>query len=663
MIVTGSRIRRVDTETPSPVQMVDRADIERTGRQNISEVLRGLISADNQGSIPTAFSAGFASGSSAVSLRGLGVNSTLVLLNGRRMATYGLADDGSRTFVDLNVIPLEAVERVEVLKDGGSALYGSDAVAGVVNIITRERYEGFSVGGSYGATEFNDGDAHRIHGSAGFSGDNYNVFVVAEQSSDDAISQANRSGYLGTSNLTQFGFFDNRRGAPAAGLGNFDVGQPAYSATTPFGVLRIPGSADLYDRVDVLPCNEISGQTGRCVYDIVGFTQIQPKQERVNILTRGTLDITPALQAFTELGFFTSKVEAVGTPGGVNDNGVFDAANPDSPITHSAVLPANHPDNPFGVARSRFGLLTTMLGGRNGKQESELVRVVAGLKGDITADWNWEAGVAYIENTLEDTNYGFIHFPTFQSALNAGTFRFDPALNSPELLRAISPELKRTAESSVELADASVSGLLFNLPGGRLGIAAGAEFRTEKNDTPPVPFTDTGDIVGLGFSAFNAERDVYAAYLEVDAPVHSMVDSERSGSLRPLLRLRQLHDAEAGREVQAVLAARPARDLCGSVPRAGAGRERQQRHVRLHQHRHSDDRQSEPGAGRSRELHVRRGLRALAEHEHFARLLPDPARERDRAGRSGSGHRRPADHRRAGEFAASRCGARIDAVL
>ncbi|MGH8236540.1 MAG: TonB-dependent receptor plug domain-containing protein [Steroidobacteraceae bacterium] len=524
VIVTGSRIRRVDTETPSPVQMVDRADIERTGRQNISEVLRGLISADNQGSIPTAFSGGFASGSSAVSLRGLGVNSTLVLLNGRRMATYGLADDGSRTFVDLNVIPLEAVERVEVLKDGGSALYGSDAVAGVVNIITRERYEGITVGGSYGATEFNDGDAHRIHGSAGFSGDNYNVFVVAEQSSDDAISQANRPGYLGTSNLTQFGFFDNRRGAVQAGLGVFLDGQPAYSATTPFGVLRTPGSTDFYDRVDVLPCNEISGATGRCLFDLVGFTEIQPKQERMNVLSRGTLDITPALQAYTELGFFASKVEAVGTPGSVNDNGVFDPANPAAPVTHSSVLPANHPDNPFGVARSRFGLLTTMLGGRNGKQESELVRVVAGLKGDITADWNWEAGVAYIENTLEDTNYGFIHFPTLQSALDTGRFRFDPALNSPELLRAISPELKRTAESSVELVDASVSGLLINLPGGRLGIAAGAEFRTEKNDTPPVPFTDRAEIVGLGFSAFTAERDVYAAYVEVDAPVHSMVD-------------------------------------------------------------------------------------------------------------------------------------------
>ena len=524
VIVTGSRIRRVDTETSSPVQTVDRADIERTGRQNISEVLRGLISADNQGSIPTAFSAGFASGSSAVSLRGLGVNSTLVLLNGRRMATYGLADDGSRSFVDLNVIPLEAVERVEVLKDGGSALYGSDAVAGVVNIITRDRYEGFSVGGSYGATEFNDGDSHRVHGSAGFSGDNYNVFVVAEQSSDDAIAQQDRSGYLGTSNLLPFGFFDNRRGAIPAGFGTFPDGQLAYSATTPFGVLRTPGSTDFYDRVDVLPCDEVSGPTGRCVFDIVSFTQVQPKQERLNLLSRGTLDISPSLQAYTELGFFTSKVEAVGTPGSVNDNGVFDAFHPGTLATHSAVLPANHPDNPFGVARSRFGLLTTALGGRNGKQESELVRVVAGLKGDLSADWNWEVGAAYIDSTLDDTNYGFIHFPTFQAALDAGTFRFDPKLNSPELLRQISPELKRTAESSVSLADASVSGLLFNLPGGRLGVAAGAEFRKEKNDTPPVPFTDRGEIVGLGFSAFKAERDVYAAYVEVDAPVHAMVD-------------------------------------------------------------------------------------------------------------------------------------------
>src|SRR5690606_10671993 len=102
IVVTGSRIRRADYETASPVQVVSREEMERTGRQSVAEIIRGVVSADNQGSIPTAFSNGFAAGSSAVSLRGLGVNSTLVLLNGRRMATYGLADDGTRTFVDLN---------------------------------------------------------------------------------------------------------------------------------------------------------------------------------------------------------------------------------------------------------------------------------------------------------------------------------------------------------------------------------------------------------------------------------------------------------------------------------------------------------------------------------------------------------------------------------
>ncbi|HKX40806.1 MAG TPA: Plug domain-containing protein, partial [Burkholderiaceae bacterium] len=99
--VTGSNIKRTDTETASPVQVLTREDIEKTGKQSIGDVLRG-ITADGVGSIPTSFSNGFASGSAAVSLRGLGVNSTLVLLNGRRMTTYGLADDGTRNFVDLN---------------------------------------------------------------------------------------------------------------------------------------------------------------------------------------------------------------------------------------------------------------------------------------------------------------------------------------------------------------------------------------------------------------------------------------------------------------------------------------------------------------------------------------------------------------------------------
>src|SRR3954470_5354141 len=165
--VTGSNIKRTDTETASPVQVLTRDDIEKTGRQTIQEVLRG-ITADGLGSIPASFSNGFAAGSAAVSLRGLGPNSTLVLVNGRRMTTYGLADDGTRNFVDLNSLPLEAVDRIEVLKDGASAVYGADAVGGVVNVILRKNFVGKTIGGNYGQTGHGDGQTTRAFGSIGY---------------------------------------------------------------------------------------------------------------------------------------------------------------------------------------------------------------------------------------------------------------------------------------------------------------------------------------------------------------------------------------------------------------------------------------------------------------------------------------------------------------
>lgn len=154
--ITGTRIKRTDPETSSPVEVISRAEIERSGQRTLSEVVRG-ITADNNGSIGLGNVSGFAQGSTAVSLRGLAVNDTLVLVNGRRMVSYGLADDGQRTFVNLSALPLEVVDRVEILEDGASAIYGSDAIAGVVNIILRDRFQGLSTKVSYGVTGYGDG--------------------------------------------------------------------------------------------------------------------------------------------------------------------------------------------------------------------------------------------------------------------------------------------------------------------------------------------------------------------------------------------------------------------------------------------------------------------------------------------------------------------------
>ena len=533
--VTGSNIKRTDTETASPVQVITRQEIERTGKQSIQEVLRS-VTADGQGSLPASFTNGFASGSAAVSLRGLGVNSTLVLVNGRRMTTYGLADDGSRTFVDLNSIPLELVDRVEVLKDGGSAIYGADAVGGVVNVILRKNYTGASIGGTYGQSSRGDGQTTRAFGTIGFGNldaDKYNVFVSLEASSQNNIWSKDR-GFIGETDLRHLDFYDVSNGAPRYWLG---VTSP--STTSPYGVTRTPPDGT-GTRVNILPCDaptipgglgiDPTNGTGLCRYNNRVESEVQPDVDRLNLFGRGTLQIFPTLQAYLELGYFQTKTKANGTLGGNNDSGVFNPADPANPIVHGLMtLPASHPDNTFGVDRT-LAYLPNELGGRDQMTKNEVFRIVQGLQGTAWG-WDFDVGAGYIKGRLQNTNTGFIRYGVMQDALNNGTYRINsPNTTDPAVLAAVSPALRTTPTSSVKLIDAKISRELTTLPGGPLGIALGAETRWEASNNPAVPFTDTGEIVGLGFSQFNASRRVWAMFGELTAPVTKWL--ELSGALR-----------------------------------------------------------------------------------------------------------------------------------
>ena len=533
--VTGSNIKRTDTETASPVQIITRQEIERTGKQSIQEILR-TVTADGQGSLPSSFSNGFASGSAAVSLRGLGVNSTLVLVNGRRMTTYGLADDGSRTFVDLNSIPLELIDRVEVLKDGGSAVYGADAVGGVVNVILRKNYTGASIGGTYGQTRHGDGKTTRGFGTVGFGNldtDRYNAFVSIEASKQDNIWSTDR-GFIGQTDLRNLDFYDVSNGAARYWL---HVTSP--TTTSPYGTIRTP-PAGTGPRVNLLPCDSPSIRGGLgldptapfpvCRYNSRVEQEVQPELSRLNIFGRGTLQIFPSLQGYMELGYFQTKTKANGTLGGNNDAGVFNPADPANPIVHGLMtLPAGHPDNPSGTDRT-LAYLPQELGGRDQVTKNEVFRIVQGLQGTAWG-WDFDVGAAYIKARLENTNTGFIRYGVMQDALNAGTYRInDPNTTSPAVLAAVSPALRTTPTSSVKLIDAKISRELMALPGGPLGVAIGAETRWEAANNPAVPFTDTGEIVGLGFSEFSAKRRVLAMFGEVTAPVTKWL--ELSAALR-----------------------------------------------------------------------------------------------------------------------------------
>ncbi len=156
VVVTGSLIKRTDTETPSPVQVISDQDLKNSGFNNVSDVLRNLA-ANGQGTLNQGFGQAFASGGSGIALRGLTVGNTLTLIDSERMVAYPLSDDGERSFVDVSAIPFNAIDSVEVLKDGASALYGADAIAGVVNIKLKQSYSGAEFTAEYGETQYHDG--------------------------------------------------------------------------------------------------------------------------------------------------------------------------------------------------------------------------------------------------------------------------------------------------------------------------------------------------------------------------------------------------------------------------------------------------------------------------------------------------------------------------
>ncbi len=218
VVVTGSLLRRTDTETESPVTVMTAQDIQRAGLTTIADVVRS-ISADNSGTIPTAFGVGFAAGSSGVALRGLTVNSTLVLIDGRRAAPYALADDGQRSFVDLNTIPLDSVERVEVLKDGASSIYGADAIAGVVNVILKKQYQGAEVYAEVGKGQHPGGGTDRFTASLGkgdLDTDRFNAYFNLEYQGDSRILGTDRPFPFNTNDLSSIGGINNLAGTPGS---------------------------------------------------------------------------------------------------------------------------------------------------------------------------------------------------------------------------------------------------------------------------------------------------------------------------------------------------------------------------------------------------------------------------------------------------------------
>lgn len=529
--VTGTNIKRADTETAAPIEVITRENIQASGLQTISDVVR-QITANNNGTVSASFTNGFSASGSAVSLRGLGPDNTLVLLNGRRLANFGLADDSHISYVDLSQIPFDAVDRIEVLKDGASAIYGSDAVAGVVNVILRQQFTGFTATGTAGIGSNGEGAQARgalTFGAGDLARDRYNVFLTLDAQTQQAIASNTGRDYIGSNDLRFMGLPDVRSGNPYF---------PAYGASSTLGNVRPIPAANPNGApagpFQSLPgaCPPAQADGAFCRWDRLDYTDLQPRIERFNAFARGAYEFGNSVQGYAELSWF--RVDTDTHPGGPPNTRAswYDPATLSVRSSTNIYLPVGHPDNPFSandqVARLYYS--DAAAGGIEADYRTDTQRYLAGLKG-THARWDWDVAALYIRSDTTITQKNVYAYDRLLQGL-AGTGPYGyyrigsaAALNDPAVYDWIAPDRSWTAVSENTVVDAKASRDLAKLGGGQLALAVGYEFRREELSNPGAPGTDTGNVVGLGYSKAAGARNVNAAYAELYAPILASLEA------------------------------------------------------------------------------------------------------------------------------------------
>jgi iron complex outermembrane receptor protein len=527
--VTGSRIKRLDGETALPVTTLTREDIDKTGLTTASELVRTLTAS----TAPLSDGASITDGTSGqrgfngANLRGIGVSSTLILLNGRRLANF--ASPGDNAGVDLNNIPAGAIERVEVLKDGASAIYGTDAIGGVINFITRQDYEGVDAGLYYGATQ--DGGAGKKTAtlSGGFGNlaeDRYNVFGVVDWQQLEALRSTQRDFIQDRPLATFLPALMSSNTYPA----NADINTAQRNRLIAAGLL--PAGATRNRINPAFPAcnppatvNAPQGPGGRnaCSYDYMQDTEIYPESEKVSVLGRGTFAIADGHQLFAEVLYARAETDYVLSP------------NPNSQIRNLPVslLPAAYaaaltaPGLPTTFSRLRFR--TTEAGNRTNTVVSDARRLVLGGTGKVGA-WDYDAAYSRAENRATDeyTN-GYVRFNEFVAGVRAGTINpFGPSSQAGrDLIDSLQVRDKgRVSKGTTDQLDANLTRSLATLAGGDLGLAIGAEYRKEKQSFRPSALLLSNNIAGdrassgtVDLRATDDDRNVLSAYAELNAPV------------------------------------------------------------------------------------------------------------------------------------------------
>ncbi|MES2152734.1 MAG: TonB-dependent receptor [Pseudomonadota bacterium] len=503
--ITGSSIKRVAQEGALPIQLITAEEIARAGITS-TEQLVATLSANGTGADNMSSQQGFVgnvqnvhnNGAAGISLRGLGAGSTLVLLNGRRVSTHGLSGQA----VDLNSIPLAAVQRVEVLTDGASAIYGTDAIGGVINFILKRNYEGLEASAAADVTQQKGGNIARaslIFGKGNLETDGYNFMTVLATDTFGKLTSADRD-------------FANNGYQPARGLSPDTTGTPfgAQNARSGYAIgaaFRVPGDSTLYSRANLLAfqgkCDSIPKMTAyvtalwdapqfgkACAYDYGADWTITQPVKHVNLVSRANIKFDKDTLGFVELVASRTKSQIGYTPLQVSD--LTYPAGGAYYQDLSAYMPGVNPatglkyfDNTKPIY---FRWRCNDCGPRNEDTTSDAYRVLAGLEGSFGGKWDYKLGLSSSSSKGSTImTDGYVYSDAFHKAMLTGIINpwLLPGQSQTPAAIALINSTKAPAtpvysgKTNLTELDGTVSGELFQLPAGALGAALGVDFRSD----------------------------------------------------------------------------------------------------------------------------------------------------------------------------------------
>jgi outer membrane receptor protein involved in Fe transport len=561
IVVTGSYIPRVSQfDAPAPLTTIGREDLAALGVNEISEVIDDLTINTGSQNNPDAFTQNFSTGTSNVNLRGLGVSSTLVMLNGRRQVQSAVATDRGENFVDTSSLPPMIVfDRIEILKDGATSLYGSEAVAGVVNFLTRMDFRGIDL--EVGLQTVDGHPQEDTQVSVLWGGGSENTHVLA------AVSMLDRKPLTTNDRrLSQPADDTSQAGNPGSFLVPTLPANPAYALVwtaafdtnlngvadaleprlglPPVPGARLPVFADpdcvtiAAQDPNVVPAIAASVPTpigpiplGLCQFDFGRFYSLVPEEERASAYLEVSHDFSERFRGRLELH--------------TADNEATRNNSPSFPFAQFPTVPASHPDNPYGTNVSFIGRVAGAGGMASPSiHESDTTRIAASLAGDIGGRWGWDIGVTnstndfavFAKDVLID-RFGLAIQglggpacdPTTGTPGAGNCAYFNPwgssltgtgTQNSAALFEDIFGDFSYDAESELTTLDGFVTGLLGEIGGGPIGIAAGAQLRQEDIAYDYDPNSNSGNFFFFAANPdFTGDRDVHAVFGEVVLPV------------------------------------------------------------------------------------------------------------------------------------------------